>query len=98
MAVRNVIERCSQTAVVIILQRHEAEGLQHACCAGAGGTEDFGHALHGAGFCLEGDLDEIAVPQAMSHLEQAAGDRNASEFSSSAPAIFQTNRSQDRIA
>jgi hypothetical protein len=28
------------------------------------------------------------LPQAMSHLEQAAGDRNTLEFSSSAPAIF----------
>jgi hypothetical protein len=93
-----MIDGHSEPAVVVVPERHEAEGLQHACRAGAGGTEDFGHALHGAGFCLEGDLDEIAVPQAMSHLEQAAGDRNASEFSSSAPAIFQTNRSQDRIA
>jgi hypothetical protein len=72
--------------------------LQHACGRFAGGSEDFGHALHGAGFCLEGDLDEIARPQALSHLEQAAGDRNTLEFSSSTPAIFQTNRSQDSIA
>jgi hypothetical protein len=84
--------------VVVVPERHEAEGLQHACCRGAGGTEDFGHALHGAGFCLEGDLDEIAFPQALSHLEHAAGDRNTSEFSSRASAIFQTNRSQNRIA
>ena len=84
--------------MVVVPERHEAERLQHACCRGASGTEDFGHALHGAGFCLEGDLHEIAVPQTMSHLEQAAGDRNTSEFSSSAPAIFQTNRSEDRIA
>jgi hypothetical protein len=88
----------SEPAVVVVPERHEAEGLQHARCRGAGGTEDFGHALHGAGFCLEGDLDEIAFPQALSHLEQAAGDRNTSEFSSRASAIFQTNRSQNRIA
>ena len=93
-----MIDGHSEPAVVVVPERHEAEGLQHACCRGGGGAEDFGHALHGAGFCLEGDLDEIAVPQAMNHLEQAAGDRNASEFSSSAPAIFQTNRSQDNIA
>jgi hypothetical protein len=92
-----MIDGHSEPAVVVVPERHEAEGLQHAC-RGLSGTEDFGHALHGAGFGLESDLDEIAVPQAMSHLEQAAGDRNTSEFSSSAPAIFQTNRSQDRIA
>ena len=93
-----MIDGQSEPAVVVIPERHEAEGLQHARRRFAGGTQNFGHALHGAGFCLEGDLDEIALPQAMSHLEQAAGDRNASEFSSSAPAIFQANRSQDRIA
>jgi len=84
--------------MVVVPERHEAEGLQHTCRRGAGGTEDFGHALHRAGFCLEGNLDEIAFPQALSHLEQAAGDRNTSEFSSRASAIFQTNRSQNRIA
>jgi hypothetical protein len=93
-----MIDRHSEPAVVVVPERHEAERLQHAGWGFGGGTEDFGHALHGAGFCLEGDLDEIALPQAMSHLEQAAGDRNALEFSSSAPAIFQTDRSQDSIA
>jgi len=93
-----MIDGHSEPAVVVVPERHEAEGLQHACGRFAGGSEDFGHALHGAGFCLEGDLDEIARPQALSHLEQAAGDRNTLEFSSSTPAIFQTNRSQDGIA
>jgi len=93
-----MIDGRSEPAVVVVPERHEAEGLQHACCRLAGGTEDFGHALHWAGFCLEGDLDEIALPQAMSHLEQAAGNRNTLEFSFSAPAVFQANRSQDSIA
>jgi hypothetical protein len=93
-----MIDGHSEPAMVVVPERHEAEGLQHACCRGLSGTEDFGHALHGAGFCLEGDLDEIALPQAMSHLEQAAGNRNTLESSFSAPAIFQANRSQDSIA
>jgi hypothetical protein len=96
--VRHMIDGQSEPVVVIVPERHEAEGLQHACRRFAGGTEDFGHALHGAGFGLEGDLDEIALSQAMSHLEQAAGNRNTLESSFSAPAVFQANRSQDSIA
>ena len=74
--------------MVVVPERHEAEGLQHPRCRFARRAEDLGHALHRAGFCLESDLDEITLTQGLSHVEQPAGDRNCLEFSSCAPAIF----------
>ena len=83
-----MIDGDSKAAVVIVPERDEAEGLQHARCRFARWTEDLGHALHRAGFCLKSNLHEIALAQGLSHVEQAAGDRNCLEFSSCAPAIF----------
>jgi hypothetical protein len=83
-----MIDGDSKAAVVIVPERHEAEGLQHPRCRFARRTEDFGHALHWAGFCLKGNLNEIALAQGLSHVEQPAGDRNCLEFSSCASAIF----------
>ena len=63
MAVRNVIERCSQTAVVIILQRHEAEGLEHAFCSLAHRVENLRHAVYRSRLRLKSNFNKVALRQ-----------------------------------
>ena len=84
--------------MIIIVQRDEAERLQHSVCRLPRRLEDLGHAVDRARMRLKRYLDERAVSQRMCHLQQPAGDRDGLEFSFSVPAIFQANRSQDRIA
>ncbi len=98
IAVHDVIERSSQTAVVVVLQCHKAERLQYRVLHLSHWTENFGHAVHRAGLRLKGNLDKVALSEAMRQLEQAAGCGNGLEFRFGAPAIFKSDRSQDRIA
>jgi hypothetical protein len=63
-----VIERGPQSAVVLILERHEAEGLKHTIRSPLCGTEDFGHSMHWPGLRLEGNFDEVSLCQTLSQL------------------------------
>jgi len=57
-----MVDRHAQAAMVIVSERHETEGLQNALRGLARGTQDFGHALHRAGFRLKRNFNEIALP------------------------------------
>jgi len=96
--VYDVIKRGAQAAMVVILQRDEAEWLQYAVCLLAHGAEDFGHAVHRPGLRLKGNFDEVTQRQTLGKLQQAARHGNGLEFSFGAAAVFETDRSQDRIA
>ena len=93
----DVIERRSQPAVIVVLERHEAERLQHAITHLAR-SEDLSHAMHRPGLRLECDLHKVALSQRLRHLEQAACNGNGLKFGFCAPAIFEANRSQNRVS
>lgn len=94
-ALHDVIERGTQTAMVVVLDRYEAEWLQHAVVQLPGGTEDFSHAVHRAGLRLERDFDKVACAQRLLQAQQASGYGDRLEFSFGAAAIFKANRSQN---
>ncbi len=84
----HVIERGAQAAMVIVLDGHEAEGLQHAVIQLLGRTEDFGHGVHRAGLRLKGDFYEVALSQRVGQAQQASGYGDGLEFGFCAAAIF----------
>ncbi len=88
MTVRNVIERGTQAAMVIVLKRDKAERLQDAVGHLSHGGENFGHAVDRPLLRLKGNFHEIALPQRLRHLQQAAGHGNGLEFRFGAPAVF----------
>src|ERR1700730_2863753 len=96
--VHGVIERRSQAAMVIILKRDEAERLQYAAAPRARGTEYLSLAMSWAGLSLKGNFDKVTLSQTMGHLQQPAGHGNGLEFSFRTPAVFEADRSQDRIS
>jgi hypothetical protein len=95
--IRDVIEGGPQAAMVVILKRHKAKWLQHAIGHLAHGSKNLGHTVHRACLGLKGNFDEVTLAQRLGHLQQATGHGNSLEFSFCAAAIFETNRSQDRI-
>ena len=90
----HVIERGPQSAMVVILERDEAERLQYAI-GHLHRAENFRHAVDWARLCLKGHFDKVALSQRSGHLQQPAGHGNGLEFSFCAPAVFQTDRSQN---
>ncbi len=90
-----MIERSAQAAVIIVLDRHEAEGLQHAVVQLARRAENFGHPVYRAGLRLEGNFDEVAFAQRLWQAQQASRYRDGLKFRFRAAAIFKTNRSQN---
>ena len=84
--------------MVIIFEGHEAERLQHALGHLTHRGENFRHAVHQARLRLKSYFDEVALSQRLGHLQQAAGHGNGLEFGFCAPAVLETNRSQDRVS
>ena len=84
--------------MVLVLDGHEAEGLQHAVGELTHRAEDFGHAVHGTSLRLEGDFDEVSLAQRLLQAEQASGDGDGLEFSFGAAAVFETNGSENRVS
>ncbi len=74
--------------MIIILKRYETKRLKHSIRCFVRRAEDFGHAVHRPGLRLEGNFDEITLPERTGQIQQAAGHGNGLEFSFSAPAIF----------
>jgi hypothetical protein len=98
IALHDVIERGSQAAMVVVLNSHEAEGLQHAVIQLPRRAQDFGHGVHRSGLRLKGNLYEIALSQRMGDPQQASGYGDGLQFSFGASAVFETDRSQDGIS
>lgn len=94
----NVIERTAQPPVVIILNGDEPERLQHAFGNAPHRAQDFGHSMNRAGLCLEGDFNEVSLPERLSQTKQPAGSGDGLELSFRAAAVFQSNCSQHRIS
>ena len=84
--------------MVIVLDGHQAKGLQHAVSQPLYRAQDLGHAMHGAGLCLKGHFDKVARTQRLLEAQQASGDGDGLEFGFRAAAIFETNRSQNGIS
>ena len=83
-----MIERRAQAAMVVVLNGHEAEWLQHAFGCLPHRIEDFGHSVHRARLRLKRNLDEVAIGQRVSQVEQSACRGDGLEFSFGAPAVF----------
>jgi hypothetical protein len=83
--------------MVVILKSHKAEWLQYAVGHRAHGGENFGHAVHRACLGLKGNFDKVTLAQRLGHLQQATSHGNSLELSFCAAAVFETDRSQDRI-
>jgi len=83
-----MIDRRAQTAMIIVLKRHEAERLEYASIRLSHWREDFSHAMHRARLRLECQFDERTGSQSMRQLQQTASHGNGLEFGFCAPAIF----------
>jgi len=93
-----MVERRAEPAVVVVLDGHEAEGLQDAIRELAHRAEDFGHSVHGASLGLEGDFDEVSLPERMLQAEQASSSGYGLEFGFCTAAVFETNSSENRVS
>jgi hypothetical protein len=83
-----MIERGAEAAMVVILNGHEAERLQHAFRGLLHRAEDFGHGMDRACLRLKRDLYKIALSQTMGHAQQTSGHGNGLEFCFSAAAVL----------
>jgi len=81
--------------MVVVLDRHEAEGLQNAIRHLPHRAENFGHTVHRASLRLEGNFDEVALSQRLRQAEQASSHGYGFEVGFGAAAVFEPNRSQD---
>jgi len=81
--------------MVIVLDRHEAERLQHAVVELTGRAENFGHPVYRAGLRLEGNFDEVTFAQGLRQAQQASGYRDGLEFRFRTASVFKANRSQN---
>ncbi len=84
--------------MIVVFKRDEAEGLQDTIFHFPRRGKNLGHAVHRSGLRLKSNFDEVALSQRMGHLQQAAGHGNSLEFGFGASAVFETDRSQDRIS
>ena len=84
--------------MVIVLDGHEPEGLQHAVIQLPGRAENLGHCVHRSGLGLKGNFYKIALSQRMGDPQQASGYGDGLQFSFGASAVFETDRSQDGIS
>lgn len=98
MPARDMIQRGSQSPVIVVFQRHEPEGLQNSSADFSRGAEKFSHTMNWTRLCLEGHFDEVALAKRTGKLKQAAGDGNGLEFGFSAAAVFHANRSWKSIS
>lgn len=98
VSVDNMVQRRTQAAMVVVFNRYEAESLQHAVRHFSHRAENFGHAVNRPGLRLEGNFDEVALGQGLGQTEQASRDGNCLEVGFCAAAIFEPDRSQNRIA
>ena len=83
--------------MVVILERYKPERLQYGVGHLAQRSENLGHAMHRACLRLKGNFDEVTLSQRLGHLQQATSHGNSLESTFSAAAVFETDRSQDRI-
>ena len=86
--VYDVIQRSTQAPVIVIFNRDEAEGLQHAIVHLPRWAQNFGHAVHRPCLRLKCNLDEVTLRQRLGQLQQAPGHGDGLEFSFGAPAVF----------
>jgi hypothetical protein len=93
-----MLQRRAQSPMVFVLERHEAERLQNSVERLPHGAQDFSHAMHRPGLCLERDLDKIALDERLRQAQQAASSGDGLKFCFGAAAVFEPDRSQDRIA
>ena len=81
--------------MIVILNRHEAERLQHAVVQLSRRSENFRHPVYRAGLRLEGNFNEVALTQRLLQAQKASGYGDGLESGFRAAAIFETNRSQN---
>lgn len=93
-----MIERGAQPAMVVVFNGHKTEWLQHAVLQAPRRAEDFCHSVDRAGLRLKGDFDEVSLRQRLRDAQQASGHGDGLQFGFGAAAVFEANRSQDRVS
>ncbi len=58
-----MVERGTQSPVIVIFQGHETEGLQYTFIGFAHGAENFRHAVNGSRLGLERDFDKVTFAE-----------------------------------
>jgi hypothetical protein len=84
--------------MVIVFESDEAERLQDTGFRLSHGCQKLGHAVNRPRLGLKREFDEGTCAQSVLELQQASGHGDGLEFCFCAPAIFQTDCSQDRFA
>ena len=84
--------------MIVVFERDKAKGLQYSLGHTPRRAEHFGHAMDRSGMGLKSNFDEVALRKRLGQLQQAAGHRNGLKFRFRAAAVFESNRSQDRIS
>src|SRR5262245_13001660 len=84
--------------MVVVLDCHEAEGLQHTVSQLLHRAEDFRHAMHRSSLRLKTDFDEIALSQRLRQAQQASSHGDSLEFSFGAATIFEPDRCENGIS
>ncbi len=84
--------------MVIVLDGHKAERLQHAVVELPRRAQDLGHPVNRSGLRLKRDLHEVACAEGLRQAQEASGYGYGLEISFRAAAIFKANRSQNRIS
>ncbi len=81
------IQGVPQGAVIVVLERDEAEGLQNSIFRFARRLQDLRHAFDRARFRLDGDLDQIALLQGPGQSQHPPGLGNGLQFRSRAAPV-----------
>jgi hypothetical protein len=84
--------------MIVVLDRHEAKGLQHTVSQPLHRAQDFRHAMHRSSLRLESNFHEIALSQRLRQAQQASGHGYGLEFSFGAAAIFKPDRCENGIS
>jgi len=74
--------------MVIVLDCHEAESLQHTIGHLSHRGKDFGHAVHRSCLRLKGNFDEVALSQRLRQTEQSSGYGDGLKFCFGAAAVL----------
>jgi hypothetical protein len=92
------IEGVAQRAMIVVLERDEAKGLQNSVLGFARRLQNLCHGFHCARFRLDGDFDQIALLQCSGQSQHAASLGNGLQFRSRASPIIQFDDDRDCAA
>lgn len=84
--------------MIVVFEGDEAKWLQNSVFRFASGLEDLRHGFDGARFCLDSDLDQIALLEGPGQSQHAAGLGNRLQLGSRAVPVSQFDHNRDRAS